>query len=134
MVRRKKAPLPPLGDLEEAVLGRLQQVSEADVRELHDAVGKGRGISLNTVGSAAERLHRKGLVGRRKVSHAFRYRPLLSREELDARRLAAAVGGARTLAQEGLLAAFVDLVADVDDEALDHLEVLIARRREENSG
>ena len=38
-------------------------------------------------------------------------------------------GGLRRLADEGLLAAFVDLVADVDEAALRRLEALVEARR-----
>jgi predicted transcriptional regulator len=121
--------LPPLGDLELAALELLWDVDEVDVLQAHRALGRRRGISVNTVGSALERLHRKGLVKRRKVSHAYRYQPAVTRDVFQARRLANAVGGVQALADAGVLSAFVDLVAGADDEALDTLEALIAQRR-----
>lgn len=129
----KQTQLPRLGELEERVLEHLWEVDEADVNETHGAVGKGRGITPNTVGSALERLHRKGLVTRAKVSHAYRYRPRLGRDELAARRVLDAVGSSRALTGTGLLSAFVELLAEVDEASLDRLEDLIAehRRREE---
>src|SRR5262245_29363590 len=127
----RSAKTPPLGELELAVLEHLWSAGEADVVETHTAVGSRRGISVNTVGSSLERLHRKGLVERRKVSRAYRYRAALDRDAFRSRRVVDAVGGARALAKSGLLAAFVDLVADTDAAALDRLEQLIARKREE---
>lgn len=124
-------PLPPLGELELAVLEHLWSVTEADVQEVHAAVGRARGISPNTVGSALERLNKKGLAGREKVSHAYRYRAALDREAFRARCLLDAAGGARALGRAGLLAAFVDLVADVDEAALDELDRLIRAKRQE---
>jgi predicted transcriptional regulator len=121
--------MPRLGDLEHAVLEHLWTAGEADVLETHAAVGARRGISPNTVGSALERLHRKGLVQREKVSHAYRYKPLLDRDAFRARRLVEAAGGIRALAKDGLLAAFVDLVAESDRRALDRLERLVASKR-----
>jgi predicted transcriptional regulator len=97
-------------------------------------VGKKRGISPNTVGSALERLHKKNLLAREKVSHAYRYRAALDREAFRARRLLEAAGGLRALGKGGLLAAFVDLVADADGSALRELERLIRRKREESEG
>jgi predicted transcriptional regulator len=129
VTRQANGPLPRLGDLEHAVLEHLWRAGEADVAETHAAIGSHRGISPNTVGSALERLHRKGLVQRRKVSHAYRYTPRLDRDAFRARRLVDAAGGLRTLAKGGLLAAFVDLVADTDRNALDQLERLVARKR-----
>ena len=133
-MERPRAALPPLGDLERAVLEHLWQAGEADVAGTHLAVGAPRGITANTVGSALERLHRKGLVRRDKVSHAFRYAPAVGRDQFTARRVVEAAGGLRALARAGLLAAFVDLVADVDAEALDRLEALIAEKRQEREG
>jgi len=120
---------PPLGALELAVLEHLWRAGESDVAAAYAALGAPRGISLNTVGSSLERLHRKGLVERWKVSHAYRYRAALAREAFRAQRVVEAAGGTRQLAHGGLLAAFVDLVADVDAAALDRLGALIAAKR-----
>ena len=124
-------PLPALGPLEQRVLEHLWCVGEADVIEAHATVGSRRGISVNTVGSSLERLFRKGLLTRQKVSHAYRYRPVMDREAFQARRLVEAVGGIHALASQGLLARFVDLVADTDEATLDLLEQLVARKRSE---
>lgn len=97
--------------------------------ETHAAVGRARNNTVNTVGSALERLHRKGLVGRTKVSHAYRYRAAIERETFHARRMVDAVGGAKALADLGVLAAFVDVVADTDAHSLDQLSALVADRR-----
>lgn len=123
--------LPTLGELELAVLQFLWGVEDANVAEVHAAVGEPRGITLNTVGSALERLFRKKLTTRHKVSHAYRYRAALAESELRARQAIDAVGGLAHLQDEGLLAAFVDLVAETDDEALDRLQALIDRKRGE---
>ena len=123
--------LPALGELELAVLEHLWDAGESDVVGAHRAVGKRRGISANTVGSALERLHRKGLLSRTKVSHAFRYRPAIDREAFRARIVVEAAGGMKELASDGLLAAFVDIVAESDAEALDQLEELVQRKRKE---
>jgi predicted transcriptional regulator len=126
--------LPALGDLELALLEHLWRANESDVNEAHVAIGKRRGITPNTVGSALERLFKKGLVARHKVSHAYRYEPRVGRDEFAARRVLAAAGGMKSLAETGLLSAFVDLVADVDEAALDRLEALIAEKRSDRGG
>jgi predicted transcriptional regulator len=122
-------PLPRLGELEHAVLEHLWRTGEADVTTTHKAIGAPRGISANTVGSAMERLYRKGLLTRRKVSHSYRYSSALDRGAFLARRAADAAGGVRSLAKSGVLAAFVDLVGDADEAALVRLERLIAEKR-----
>jgi predicted transcriptional regulator len=132
MAKRTRGPLPRLGDLELAVLEHLWHAGEADVVQAHGAIGEQRQISVNTVGSALERLYRKRLASRVKVSHAYRYTPTLSRDEFRVRRVAEAAGGVRALASDGVLAAFVDLVADTSSEALDRLEAMIAERRSES--
>jgi len=121
--------LPRLGELELAVLEHLWTVADGDVHETHAVVGKKRGISPNTVGSALERLHKKGLLRRDKISHAYRYRAALARETFRARRVVEAAGGLRALGKSGLLAAFVDLVADSDESALRELERLVRIKR-----
>lgn len=132
MSRKRK--VPPLGDLEEAVLEHLWTVGESDVRATHRAVGAARGITANTVGSALERLYKKDLVKRTKVSHAYRYRAAVERDELRAARVLEAAGGVRALARDGVLAAFVDLVADADELALDQLAAAVAERKRRGGG
>ncbi len=127
--RDSDSPLPKLGELELAALEHLWAVHEADVAETHAQIGLARGITVNTVGSALERLYRKGLVAREKVSHAYRYRPALEREDFRARRLIEAAGGLAALSDQGLLAAFVDVVADSDAAALDQLAALVRQKR-----
>ncbi len=123
-------PLPVLGELELAVLEHLWDRGEDDVAGAHGAIGRARAITLNTVGSALERLHRKGLVRRWKVSHAYRYAAALEREAFQARRMVEAAGGAAALADTGLLAAFVDAVAEVDESSLERLAAILDARRE----
>lgn len=123
--------LPRLGELELAVLELLWKCQDADVQQAHEAIGHKRRISANTVGSALERLFRKGLVAREKVSHAYRYRAALTREVFAARRIVDAAGRRSRLTETGLLSAFVSLVAEEDDASLDRLEALIAKKRRE---
>jgi predicted transcriptional regulator len=128
-VSKKTSNLPKLGQLELAALEHLWRVGEADVGQTHAVIGKKRGITANTIGSALERLFRKGLVSRHKVSHAFRYSATMLREEFAARRLLEAAGDLEALGSAGLLSAFVDLVADEDAKGLDRLEALIAEKK-----
>lgn len=122
--------LPVLGELELAVLDHLWERGESDVAEAHAAIGAARAITANTVGSALERLHRKGLARRWKVSHAYRYEASVERGTFHARRMVEAAGGAAALADTGLLAAFVDAVAEVDASTLDRLQDILDRRAE----
>ena len=123
--------IPRLGDLERQVLEHLWRAGEADVQETHAVLGLPRGITLNTVGSALERLHRKGLAARDKVSHAYRYRPLMDRDAFMARSMVDAAGGLEALSGQRLLTAFVDLVTDASEDTLDELDRLVRMKKEE---
>jgi predicted transcriptional regulator len=81
------------------------------------------------VGSALERLYKKGLLEREKVSHAYRYRAAMTRQAYRARRVLEAAGGLTALGEQGMLAAFVNLVADADRTALDELQRLVNERK-----
>ncbi len=122
-------PLPRLGELETAVLEHVWAAGPSDVKAVHRALGAPRGITLNTVQSTMERLFRKGLLAREKVSHAYVYSPRHTREELGARMVEEVVS--RLLKGEAIpvLEAFVDLAARTDEANLDRLERLIAERR-----
>jgi predicted transcriptional regulator len=119
-----------LGDLERAVLDHVWSAGAQDVKACHLAVGKRRRITLNTVQSTMERLYRKGLLRREKVSHAYVYEASVSREELGARlarEVVASVVGSADAAP--VLAAFVDLAERAGEDALARLERLVAARR-----
>jgi len=122
-------PLARLGDLETAVLEHVWTAGPCDVKTVHGALGPSRGITLHTIQSTMERLFRKDLLAREKVSHAYVYTPRHTREELGARMVEDLVS--RLLKGEAfpMLEAFVDLAARTDAANLDRLERLIAERR-----
>jgi predicted transcriptional regulator len=120
-----------LGDLERAVMDRLWKAGPSDAKAVHRAIGKARQITLNTVQSTLERLHRKGLLGREKVSHAYVYTAQLSRAEFGARAMEQFVRDLHGGKLESVLAAFVDLTARTGSEELSKLERLVAERRAE---
>ncbi|WP_206740773.1 BlaI/MecI/CopY family transcriptional regulator [Euryhalocaulis caribicus] len=117
-----------LGKLELALLDFLWTEGSSDVKGAHQAVGRPRGISLNTVQSALERLFRKSLLGREKVSHAYCYKPCVSRAELASRMIG---GVMEDLSgdDEALIAAFVDLASRTDEKTLERLEQALSARR-----
>lgn len=125
--------IPRLGELETAVLEHVWASGPCHVKAVHRALGAPRGITLNTVQSAMERLFRKGLLTREKVSHAYVYSPRQSREEHGARVVQDVVS--RLLEGEAIpvLQAFVDVAARSDAANLDRLERLIAERKRKGS-
>lgn len=120
---------PYLGELELAVLEALWTEGALDAKAAHRRVGARRGIGLNTVQSTLERLFRKRLLVRAKVSHAYVYTPAVRRDELMGRLIEDVVETLSDGRAEPMLAAFVDLAARVDEASLSRLEQLIAERR-----
>lgn len=117
-----------LGELERAVMDHLWVVGEADVKAVWQVVGKRRKVTHNTVQSTMDRLFKKGLLGRTKVSHAFLYAPALSRAEFRAR-VIRSVAESVSDAETEILAAFVDVAAEVGEDTLARLEAMIAAKR-----
>ncbi|MEW7988140.1 MAG: BlaI/MecI/CopY family transcriptional regulator [Candidatus Thiodiazotropha sp.] len=123
---------PYLGELEIAVLEELWACGACDAKTVHRRIGERRGIAPNTVQSTLERLYRKELLTREKVSHAYVYTPSVQREQLMERLIEEVVETFSAGHSEPMLAAFVDLAAKDDDENLARLERLIAERRAED--
>ncbi|MEN9577484.1 MAG: hypothetical protein RJA70_493 [Pseudomonadota bacterium] len=120
---------PQLGALEAAVMAYLWSGGEGDAKTVHAALGKRRGITLNTIQSTLKRLFEKGLLGRDKVSHAHVYRAQVSREEFHRDLLGELVGDLMHGQAEAVVAAFVDLTERAGPEHLARLEALVAERR-----
>lgn len=102
-----------------------------DAKSTHARVGRERAISPNTIQSTLERLYRKGLLQRTKVSHAYEYVPAVSRAELIGRVVESTVRRVGGNDPTVVLSAFVDLAARVGDEQLEQLQALISQRRAE---
>jgi predicted transcriptional regulator len=100
-----------------------------EAKRVHKAIGIQRGISLNTIQSALERLYRKKLLRRDKVRHAYVYAPTVRREELMTQLMGQVVNVLSEGKSPDLLSAFVDFAARMDERSLDRLEQLIAERR-----
>lgn len=122
-----------LGDLERAVLDRLWSGGPDDVRGVHAAVGRPRGITPNTVQSALERLSRKGFVTRSRHGRAYVYASALSRSQWLARSIGELVQDLPGFEREGLVAAFVDVAERAGEAELAALERRVRRRRAERS-
>ena len=101
----------------------------ADVKTVHRVIGPTRRITSNTVQSTMERLFRKGLLSRDKVSHAYVYAPRLTRQEVGARILQDVVSRVVGNGTDVMLSAFVDLAERAGEETLDRLERMVAERR-----
>jgi predicted transcriptional regulator len=125
---------PLLGELETAVMNHLWTGGEGEAKAVHAALGKRRGITLNTIQSTLKRLFEKGLLEREKVSHAHVYRACVSREEFHRGLLGQLVGGLMLGQADALVSAFVDLTERAGPEHLARLETLVAERRRKLQG
>ncbi len=123
--------VPPLGDLEIAVLEDIWRSGSSDSKTVHSRVKHSRSIALNTVQSTLERLFRKGILQREKISHAYEYSAGLSRRELVRRLVESTVHRVAGAQSDAFLSAFVDLAGQADGDQLKRLEELIAQRRVE---
>ncbi len=121
--------LPPLGDLELAVMEDVWQHGDVDAKSAHARVGEVRGISLNTVQSTLERLFRKALLTRVKHSHAYRYSARVDRAALVGQLIEATVGRLTEAEPAAMMSAFVDIAARAGEGQLRELEALVAARR-----
>jgi predicted transcriptional regulator len=92
-------------------------------------------LAYTTLMTTMDRLHRKGVLERRKVGRAFAYRAVSSRQELEsgfvARALQPLLRGANA---EPLLSFFVEEVSRQDDRLLDELERLVREKRRKLGG
>lgn len=125
---------PYLGELEIAVMEHLWAYGATNAKAMHRLIGIPRNITPNTVQSTMERLFKKRLLTREKVSHAYVYSPAVTREGLMAEMIDNVVDKLSGGSTETMLSAFVDLAERVDAQSLDHLERLIEERRKANKG
>ncbi len=120
-----------LGELERGVLDVLWDEGPLAPQAVHERVGAPRGISVNTVSSALKRLADKGLLQRDKVSHAYVYRAVVGRAELQRQLIEGVAAQFGDAGGAGLLAAFVDLAEVRGEATLRRLEQMIAERLHE---
>lgn len=117
-----------LGDLESAVMEHCWTAGESDAKSVHRVIGEPRQITLNTIQSTLKRLYAKGLLVRRKVSHAHVYAPRMSREEFQ-RDVLGEIATRLSRSEPGsILAAFVDVADRAGADTLERLERLVAER------
>ncbi len=121
-----------LGHLEFSVMEILWDVGESSVHDVRARLS--RALAYTTVMTTLERLHKKHLLGRRKVGRAFLYSPRLSRQQWEQERagdlVMAFVDGSGS-SHELLFSTLVDSLGQHDQALLDALENKIQARRQE---
>jgi len=127
--RRRTAGLASIfGTLELRVLEALwRREDEASVR---DILPEFPNAAYTTLMTTLDRLHRKGVLERRKDGRAFLYRPVDSREQLESGLVTRAL---QPLLQGSdprpILSCFVEEVSRQDERLLDELERLVRAKR-----
>ena len=109
---------------------RRGRAGEVSVREVCDALEAE--LAYTTVMTTLDRLHKKGLLARRKESRAFVYSAAFSPAELQ-REIAGSVIN-HLLAdteQQHVLSHFVESVGELDRALLDELERLVQQKQRE---
>jgi predicted transcriptional regulator len=135
-VAKHQADVPPaaLGHLEFSVMEILWDVGESSVGDVRQRLN--RPLAYTTVMTTLERLHKKSLLGRRRIGRAFLYSPQLSRQQWEQGRagelVMAFVDGSGS-SRELLFSALVDALGEHDQALLDVLENKIQARRQELS-
>jgi predicted transcriptional regulator len=130
LLRRKPSGLASLfGTLELRVLDVLWQRGE-DVT-VRDVLPHFPNTAYTTLMTTMERLHRKGVLERRKAGRAFLYRPAQSREELESRIIVRTLEPLLQGNAEPVLSCLVDQVSRHDEKLLDELERLVREKRKQ---
>src|SRR5262245_64527775 len=133
-LRRTGEAVSELGPLEREVMeliwGHTGEAAEVSVRDVHLAFG-GR-LAYTTLMTTLDRLHKKGLLERRKEGRAFFYSPRFSPDEFErsvAREVINKLLGRGPDGVEPILACIVDAVSEHDRALLDELDRLIKEKR-----
>ena len=116
-----------LGKLERTVLELLWQREEISVREAYASLAGN--TAYTTLLTTFDRLHRKGLLKRRKESRAFVYQARVSREEFVQTVARDVIDELLGRDAEPMLACIVDAVSARDKKLLDELTRLIQQKR-----
>jgi predicted transcriptional regulator len=128
--------LSDLGPLEREVMELVwrhpRRVGGVSVRDIH-LVFEER-LAYTTLMTTLDRLHKKGLLDRRKEGRAFFYSPRFSPDEFErgvARNMINKLLGRRAHGVEPILACIIDAVSEHDRAMLDELDRLIKEKRRE---
>jgi BlaI family transcriptional regulator, penicillinase repressor len=128
--RSNQPSLTQLGPLEQRLLGEVWARNNATVRELID-YGQLE-IAYTTVMTTLDRLYKKGLLSRTEEGRAFRYFPLVTKEELQRQAAGQAIQQLLGSGPASLpLSYLVEAVTDHDKQLLDELQKLVEDKRRE---
>ena len=107
-----------VGELEATVLGALWDSGELATPQVHELVGRPRGLAYTTILTVLQRLYRKRLVARREQGKSHTYAAAVTREAFAARRGQSLANEVVALGSAGL-AAFLAEATRLDPEMVD---------------
>ena len=128
--RPREAVKSVLGELEREVMEEIWRHGETSVRDVQTAFDNR--AAYTTLMTTLDRLHKKGLLERRKDGRAFLYAPRISREDFTRSVTKDVIDG--LLGQtdgetKPVLACIVEAVGEHDSNMLDELEKLLKEQR-----
>ena len=118
-----------LGELEKLVLNYFWGVERADAKQVYAHFEQQRGGTLNTIQSTLDRLFKKGLLLRKKESHAYQYSAAASRKAFIGQLIRDVTRDFTGDNEDSLLAAFVSLSTELDEAQLEKLDKSIQAYR-----
>lgn len=116
-------------DIMEVVWGR--GLDEFAVSDVHDVLSKDRDIAYTTVMTTLTRLHDKELLTRHKDGRRYLYSAKLSRDEFLRAMTREVLDRLPEVARDEAVSYLVDQLGSADAEALDRLDLLIQRRKQD---
>ena len=119
-----------LGELERRAMEAVWQKQELSVRDLFEELQKR--WAYTTLMTTLDRLHKKGILNRRKEGRAFLYSPRISSKQLEQGIASDLIDSllARNAGEVApLLSCFVEVVSEKDRSLLDELERLVREKR-----
>jgi predicted transcriptional regulator len=127
--RLSEAVVGSLGTLEQQMLAEIRRHGEVSVRQICE--DSGQTIAYTTIMTTLDRLYKKGVLNRRKVSRAFLYSAKYSATEMEQGVAKDVISTLLETSTEPVLACIVDAVTDRDRTFLDELERLVQEKRRE---
>ena len=120
-----------LGKLERAVMNEAWRCGQGSVREICAAFGER--FAYTTVMTTLDRLHKKGLLDRRKEGRAFVYAPRVSPQQLEEGIALDVIDDlfGRSAEAAPVLACIVEAISERDGELLDELDRLVREKKRE---
>ena len=107
------------GELQTQLMAALWRLGAGTVEQVRSEIPPRYRGAYNTIQTVLNRLADRGLLSRRKVGHAFEYRPKISEADYLSRSIASTLSGASVDARQVALAR---LIAELDKDELSDLQ------------